>query len=75
MVEPEAPTVVEPIDDAATADNPDVIEQAQAVQDDEVVAPPPAPAPLDDAAAPDNPDVIEQTQSVEDELVERPEGY
>ena len=70
--------VVEPIDDAASSDNPDVIEQDQPVQDDSAVAPavPTASASVDDAASPDNPDVIEQAQSVDEgELVDRPEGY
>ncbi|MGZ4710009.1 MAG: hypothetical protein ACXWBN_14840 [Acidimicrobiales bacterium] len=77
--EPEPVAVVEPIDDAASPDNPDVIEQDQIVQDDAPVAPaapPSPPASIDDAASPDNPDVIEQSQSLDEgELVERPEGY
>ena len=68
--------VVEPIDDAASSDNPDVIEQDQPVQDDSAVAPAAPSASVDDAASPDNPDVIEQAQSVDEgELVDRPEGY
>ncbi len=76
---PVAEPAAEPIDDAASPDNPDVIEQDQLVHDDLAVAPeapPTAATSVDDAASPDNPDVIEQSQSLDEgELVDRPEGY
>jgi len=70
--QPAAAPPVEPIDDAAAPDNPDVIEQHQDADGGEVdaevdaapvVEPAPDTGPIDDAAAADNPDVVEQGQS------------